>query len=236
MSMQMFCLPYAGGSSSIYYDWKTEFEPTVEIVPLEYAGRGKRFCEEYFKTIEEAAEDLSDKIIQQQRGDYVIYGHSMGCLVALQTAFCLVKKKANLPKAIIVAATRPPHLMYKDKPLEKMTRDELMQEIASMGQMEEEIMEDKEMYDIIADIMYADIHMFKAYKRHYNDGKLDIPLLALTGDGDDEAPEEDMKEWQFYTNGNFEYRRFEGNHFFAFNGGTVFRNYILDYIKRLAWR
>ena len=232
ISRQMFCLPYAGGSSSIYNDWKKDYESILEICPLEYAGRGKRFCDDYFKNIEEAAEDISEKIIKEQKGDYVIYGHSMGCLVALETTFVLQKKGTVMPKAIIIAGTRPPHLMYKDKPLEKMTKDELMQEIASMGQMEKEIMEDKEMYDIVADIMYADVQMFKSYKRRFDYGKLNIPMLVIAGSEDKEAPEEDMKEWQLYTNSDFEIRMFEGDHFFSFNQKVSVRNYIIDYLKR----
>ena len=231
MSMQMFCLPYAGGSASIYYEWADAFNGALEICPLEYAGRGKRFCDDYFKSIEEAAEDMSEKIIKQRRGEYVIYGHSMGCLVALETLFALKKKGAYMPKAVIIAGTRPPHLMYKDKPLEKMTRDELMQEIFSMGQMEKEIMEDKEMYDIVADIMYADVQMFKSYQRHYNDGKLNVPMLVLAGEDDEEAPEEDMMEWQNYTKGDFEFEQFEGDHFFAFHNKSVY-DFIIRYLRR----
>ena len=225
MISQMFCLPYAGGSASIYSDWVHKIE-NVDVYPFEYAGRGNRFCDDYYSSIEEAARDVCTRIQEKQTGNYVIYGHSMGCLVALETAFLLEKDGMVLPKAIIVAATRPPHLMYKDKPLGSLSRDELMKEIASLGQMEKEVMECEELYEIVADILYSDIQMFTKYRRTYMDGKINIPIIALTGNGDNEAPEKDMEEWRLYTKRGFMLKSFEGNHFFAFDN-PEFMNYIM---------
>ncbi|MBQ6303710.1 MAG: thioesterase [Clostridiales bacterium] len=233
MISQMFCLPYAGGSASIYNDWKYKFGNELDIYPIEYAGHGSRFCEEYYSCLEEAASDVCEQISRHQTGDYVIYGHSMGCLIALETAFQLTEKKANLPKAVIVAATRPPHLMYKDKPLGTLSRDELMKEIASMGQMEPEVLEYEELYEIVADVLYSDIQMFTRYKRVYGNEHIDIPVLALTSDGDDEAPSDDMTEWQNYTNSSFNMHCFTGNHFFAFNDNPVFYSFIKEYLEKL---
>lgn len=40
--VKLFCIPYAGGSASIYLRWKKYFKEQVEIYPIELAGRGKR--------------------------------------------------------------------------------------------------------------------------------------------------------------------------------------------------
>lgn len=234
MSIQMFALPYAGGSASIYEDWKSKLKPMVNLYPLEYAGHSSRFCDPFYSSIEEAAEDISNIIIKEQKGDYVIYGHSMGCLVALETAFVLEKKKAKLPKAIIVAATRPPHLLYKDKPLGNLSRKELLNEIASLGQIDPEVLECEELCEMIADILYADIQMNSSYQRNFEEGTISIPILALTAEKDDEAPSKDMKEWQKYTSGEFSFKLLHGDHFFAFgDSNDEFVSCLLDYIRSI---
>lgn len=233
MISQMFCLPYAGGSASIYNNWKGKFGKDLDIYPIEYAGHGSRFCEDYYSSLEEAAADVCEQIIRQQTGDYVIYGHSMGCLIALETAFQLTAKKANLPKAVIVAATRPPHLIYRDKPLSTLSRDDLMKEITSMGQMDPEVLEYEELYEIVADVLYSDVQMFSKYKRVYGTEFIDIPVLALTSDDDDEAPVEDMTEWQKYTNASFNMHCFTGNHFFAFDDNPEFYSFVREYIEKI---
>ena len=213
---QLFCLPYAGGSGWIYRDWCDTAGSDWSIVPLEYAGHGKRFSEDCFQSIEEAGRDAAASIAESQTGDFVIYGHSMGSLVALEAAYVL-QEKSIFPKAVIVAANRPPHLAYKDKALEKLTKDELMSEIASLGQIEKEVFDNKDLYDIIADIMYSDIQMFREYKKDYSGSKLCIPMMAISGKEDRETPAEDMMEWQYYTTGPFSAHVFEGDHFFAFH-------------------
>lgn len=233
MSIQMFALPYAGGSASIYSDWESKLKPEVELCPIEYAGHASRFCDPFYTSIEEAAEDISELIIKQQKGDYIIYGHSMGCLVALETAFILEKKKAKLPKAIIVAATRPPHLLYKDKPLGDLSKEELLKEIASLGQIDPEVLECEELCEMIADILYADVQINTHYNRNFENGTISIPILSLTAENDDEAPEDDMKEWQRYTNAEFAFHMFKGDHFFAFENNEDFISFLLNYIRTI---
>lgn len=234
MRIQMFALPYAGGSASIYSDWESKFKPDVELCPIEYAGHASRFCDPFYTSIEEAAEDISELIIRQQKGDYIIYGHSMGCLIALETAFVLEKKKANLPKAVIVAATRPPHLLYKDKPLGDLSKEELLKEIASLGQIDQEVLECEELCEMIADILYADVQMNTHYNRNYENGTINIPILSLTAEEDDEAPADDMREWQKYTSSEFSFHQFKGNHFFAFEDNDDFLSYLLKYVQSIV--
>ncbi|WP_288886600.1 thioesterase II family protein [uncultured Eubacterium sp.] len=216
MKEKIYCLPYAGGSANVFFDWIKEYEEFAELNLVEYAGRGRRFGEDYFKTIEEASADLCAQIKENGDKDFILFGYSMGCIIALETAFQL-KKIGIKPKAIIVAATRPPHLMYRDKILDTMTKDELMEETASWGQMDDEIMKNEELYEIVSDIMYADVQMFSKYKRDYQDEKIDIPIFAMSGNDDFEAPAEDMKEWSLYTENSFEFCSFSGGHFFAFD-------------------
>ncbi|MBQ0012682.1 MAG: thioesterase [Clostridiales bacterium] len=232
MTKQMFALPYAGGSASIYNEWTSRLKNIVDVRPIEYAGHASRFCEDFYSSIEEAAEDISEMIRKQQQGDYVIYGHSMGCLVALETVFTLQHKGIVLPKALIVSGTRPPHLMYKDKPLGTLSKDSLMKEIVSLGQFDPEVLECEELLEMIADIMYADVQMFSKYQRHYKMGTIDMPILAMCGDSDPEAPAEDVKEWQKYTTGDFTFQSFSGGHFFAFNENEAFIQYITQYLCR----
>ena len=46
--MKKFCLPYAGGSSSVFAKWKTYMSRDIEIVAPELAGRGTRFNDEKY--------------------------------------------------------------------------------------------------------------------------------------------------------------------------------------------
>ncbi len=225
--MQMFALPYAGGSASIYRDWISKLEPSMDVCPIEYAGHAGRFSEPFFVSIEEAAEDVSEQIIHQQKKDYIVYGHSMGSFVALETAFILEKKNAVLPKAVIVAACRPPHLRGRGKQLGAMPKKELMEYMVSRGQFDPEILECEELFELLSDIMYADVQMFSKYKQNFESRQIHVPLIALAGQEDDATSLEDMEEWQKYTNHDFRFHMCKGNHFFAFNENKEFMKDLL---------
>ena len=229
----MFALPYAGGSASIYRDWNAILTPVLDVYPIEYAGRAGRFNQSFFKSIEEAAEDISETIIKHHHTDYVIYGHSMGSMVALETAFILTRKKADLPRAIIVAASRPPHLRNRGIQLGELSKEELLKVIIGRGQFDEEILECEELLEIISDILFSDIQILSKYRRHFEEGKLDIPILALAGDADEETPSLDMHEWVKYTSRAFDFHMFHGGHFFAFNENENFTKYLFQYVQSL---
>lgn len=218
----MFALPYAGGSASIYHNWISRLEPVFEVCPYEYAGHASRFSEQFFSSIEEAAEDVSEWIRKHQPKDYILYGHSMGSLVALETEFILEQKNMALPKAVIMAACRPPHLRGKGKQLGALSQEDLMKYMISRGQYDPEILESEELLAILSDIMYADIQIYAKYKRTYESGKIHVPLIALAGEEDEETPPEDMEEWGRYTDHPFEFHMCKGNHFFAFNENEEF--------------
>ena len=91
--LKVFCLPYAGGSKSIFQDWIHRYASVAEIVPMEYSGHGSRFCDVLYETADEVADDIFEHIIAMQPQDYMIYGHSMGCLIALLVAIRLEQNR-----------------------------------------------------------------------------------------------------------------------------------------------
>ncbi|NLT10218.1 MAG: thioesterase [Ruminococcus sp.] len=214
--VKMYCLPYAGGSAVAYSDWADRYKSLVEVVPLEYNGHGTLFCEPFYKDAFEAAEDMCERICKDAPDKYIIYGHSMGSLIALLTAVKLAGRNNVQPAAVIVGGTRPPHLSYKDERISDLPKDKFIEKLVEFGQTDPELLEDPEFTDIIYDIMSNDTRICENFEADWDSLKINAPILAITGSQDDEAPLEDMKEWQRYTNGLFQIKVFEAGHFFAF--------------------
>lgn len=49
--LKVYCLPYAGGSKSVYNDWISKYSDVAEIVPIEYNGHGELFCEPFYTNL-----------------------------------------------------------------------------------------------------------------------------------------------------------------------------------------
>lgn len=218
---KMFCFPFAGGSSTIYFPWK-KLMNDITIECMEYKGHGMRIAEDFYGSVQEAAEDSAKIIGSKLDGDFVLFGYSFGCRVALETAYVL-KRMGYRPKAIVLAGQRPPHLLWKDKKLTNGTKQEAIDHIIELGHVPQEVVECEELMELYTDIIYSDL-VLNEEAVHNTYEPLDIPMFIYAGTEDDEAPEDDMKEYSKYTTNRCEVKVMEGKHFFAFDNEQVFIN------------
>jgi surfactin synthase thioesterase subunit len=230
--VKVFCLPYAGGSANVYFDWKKKYATVAEIIPIEYKGHGSLLGESLYKDADDAADDICTRICNENPQSYILYGHSMGSMIALLVAIKLEKRGYSpLPIAIIGGGMRPPHLKYKDEQLAHLPKDLFMKKIFSLGQMDSEIMNEPELLDMLYEIFYADIKLSEAYRYEELLPGISIPMVMMMGSKDIESPFDEMEEWAKYTSGNFYIKEFEADHFFPFNC-KEFDDYYVEMIDK----
>ena len=213
--IKVFCLPYAGGSKTIYSDWIKQYSDIAEIIPIEYSGHGSRFGDELYNDANKISSDVFDTIVKLNPENYILYGHSMGSLIAYLTGYKLEQEYKYPPKALIIGGTRPPHLKYKDEQLSNLSKEKLINKMIGLGQMDDEIINEPELLDLLADIFKADIYADEKYVEDKTK-KVKCPVFVATGVADEEAPLADMEEWKMYTLGFFSAKSFDGSHFFPF--------------------
>ncbi|MEK7017057.1 thioesterase II family protein [Bacillus sp. FSL R9-9410] len=86
--IKLFCLPYAGGSASMYYQLKGYMHKIVDVIPIEYSGHGERISENYYASFKNMVDDIASKIIDYLDDDqFSILGYSMGSLVAFEVYY-----------------------------------------------------------------------------------------------------------------------------------------------------
>ena len=232
--VKVFCLPYAGGSASIYFDWKEKFTRVADVIPLEYNGHGSLFGEPFYQDADEAAADIYKRISSENPQNYVLFGHSMGSMIALLVAIKLEESGYRpLPKAIFVGGMRPPHLKHKDEQLSHLPKDELMKKIFALGQMDSEIMNEPELVEMLYDVFHADLKLSETYEYQKPLPGISIPMVMMTGNQDLEAPLDEMKEWAKYTSNHFHLKEFTADHFFPFNT-QAFDEYFVEMLDKAA--
>ena len=70
----------------MYVKWKKYFHFPVQVIPMEYAGRGSRASENHYLSFNELINDFYSKITSEitTGTPYVLFGYSMGGLVAYE--------------------------------------------------------------------------------------------------------------------------------------------------------
>lgn len=106
--LKLFCVPYAGGSSSIYLKWKPLLEWRIEIIPLELRGRGSRFDEPFYENFSDAIQDLYHAIRPQIENErYAFFGHSMGSLMIHDLIQKIEDNNLQSPEHVFFRAVSP---------------------------------------------------------------------------------------------------------------------------------
>ncbi|MGM9979476.1 MAG: thioesterase II family protein [Clostridium sp.] len=212
--IKLFCLPYAGGSATVYLKWRKYLSDYIEVVPVELAGRGKRFCEPLYDSIDKAIDDAYEFIVNNiDNNKFAIFGHSMGCTMTYEIYNKLVENNEQLPSAIFLSARKPPD-SSDDKRYNDMSDLELVNEMKKLGGTPKEVYEDNELLKIVLKIFKADLVMLENYKFIYRPYKIKCKTLVLGGTKDKGISKNDLTNWNKFIDGKLDIKMVKGGHFY----------------------
>src|ERR1051325_10756813 len=75
--LRLFCLPYAGGGTSIFYSWPDGLPPSIEVRPIHLPGRGARFTEPAFNEMAPLVKAIARAMLPYADKPFAFFGHSM---------------------------------------------------------------------------------------------------------------------------------------------------------------
>ena len=130
---RLLCLPYAGGSCTIFRNWSRVLPPDIEVLPVQLPGRGARHQERPPSSIEETSAQLSEAITPLLDRPYMIFGHCMGALIALELARFLDARSLRPPSALFVAARPEPRVLDFDPRVSGLSDPDLTQALRNLN-------------------------------------------------------------------------------------------------------
>jgi surfactin synthase thioesterase subunit len=83
---RMFCLPYAGGNAEFYLPWKSLIPSWIDLCPIQLADRSYRLNEPCAKDFYVLVDELFSIISKYDDKEVILYGHSMGSVLAYEIA------------------------------------------------------------------------------------------------------------------------------------------------------
>src|SRR5215203_1733364 len=98
---RLFCFPYAGGGASLFSSWNS-LSPVAEVAAVQLPGRENRLREPPAKRLDDIIPGILEAIGPQLCGQWAVFGHSFGGLVAYETARAAVRDGYQQPEAIFV--------------------------------------------------------------------------------------------------------------------------------------
>ncbi len=206
---QIFFLHFAGGSR-YSYNFLSKFVNDLEVHQLELPGRGARTLEPLLNDIETAVEDYTNQIVKLVNNQpFVIFGHSMGATIGARVAKKL--EQLNLfAKKVIVSGNAGPGV-GKKKNRHLMEKKEFLVELKEIGGMSKDFFEHDGLVDFFLPTLKSDFKIIEQEPAKPLD-PIQTPILAMMGDGEEEVAK--IENWGKFTQAEFQYKIFKGDHFF----------------------
>lgn len=200
----------------MYHEWQKSLQK-IQVIPVEYPGRGSRFTEPFADDIKSLAIDIAHAIVQTKITHFSIFGHSLGALISWEITLELKKLNYPLPKKLWVSARKAPHFKPSAERRSDLNDTQLLALLKEMGGTPDEFLNNSEFQELLLPIIRADFKLHDDYlfhQEHKERPVLTVPITALGGQEDTQVAYDTLAEWCQYTSLVFEQFEFPGGHFY----------------------
>lgn len=210
---KLICFPYAGGDVSVFSDWQRVLSEVAIVFPIQLPGRGRAYATPPYSSITSLIKYLFEQNSQIFDDEVVLFGHSMGALIAFEVAREMVRRRQGSVRRLIVSAHRAPQHPGRERMLHSLPDDELKATLLEMGGTSSEILQNNELMNIFLPILRADFMLCETYVSTKSN-LLECPISMYAGSDDASCTGNSMLGWQYQTAGSFKLEMVKGGHFF----------------------
>ncbi len=211
--MRFFCLPYAGAGASAYRTWANELPPELQLCAVQLPGRENRLGERPIDNTAALVGQMLGGIRAYLDRPFVVFGHSMGALLAFELARELRRLGLPQPRHLFLSAHRAPHLPGELPHVHSLSRPDFLAELRRLEGTPEEVLAHEELMQIAEPILRADFKLCETYA-YVPGAPLDIPLSIFGGTEDLKVNERVLQPWREHTRASMRLRVFPGGHLF----------------------
>jgi surfactin synthase thioesterase subunit len=210
--LTLFCLPSAGASAVMYLRWGRFLPSWITLNPIELPGRGNRldeFPEQNFTTL---TQHLCDELLPSLPERYVLFGHSMGALLAYGIAQGLRARESSPPQALLVSGCAAPSRQDSQRYNNIQSDADLIADLHKQGGTPEEVFGNQELLTMTLDLLRGDYRVCGSFKKAQWQ-PLPIPIHCFAGRSD-EIGVEKINDWRLESSRVCTFDWFDGGHFF----------------------
>lgn len=227
--IRLFCFACSGASAMAFATWRGALPAWLDVQPVELPGHGRRSHEPLSVDMPGLAASLAVELAPLIDGSYLMLGHSVGAVVALEVAHALVALGSQPPRALIaVASTAPSHRGGKPD-AQAMSDAELIAELRRLDGTPQAVLDDPELLAMVLPVLRADFLLGERYRPLR---RRPLPCaLHVFGGRDDSVAVGALAAWEAECSGPFRMEICPGGHFFLHRQRADFLHRLSD----LAW-
>lgn len=210
---RLFCLPFAGGGASSYRGWRAELPADLELCALQLPGREARFGEPLLTDMDAMVEGTLQAILPLRDLPFAFFGHSMGAVIAYETARRLAAMGGPQPELLAVSGRSAPFLEARVPPMHGLSDADFIEGLRRLEGTPAEVLENAELMELVLPVLRADFRAIETYR--WREGPpLQARLLVLGGETDPDTDPSSLRAWAEVTRSGSRCELFPGGHFF----------------------
>lgn len=210
---RMICFCWAGGNGASFYGWANRL-PDAEMFVCELApalsGDGMGGVQAIAETLAPLVAPLVAPLIVPGT---LLFGHSLGALVAYETARRLDKALADAKATLCVSGRNAPHIAASGEDPALLGDPELIDYVARLGGTPAEILADRDLLQQRLPTIRRDLMLARNYR--FDEGaRLRCRLAAAYGEDDPHVSPAGMAAWSRQAAQMVCTSPFAGDHFY----------------------
>ncbi|MET9608847.1 alpha/beta fold hydrolase [Streptomyces sp. NPDC006512] len=214
---RLVCFPHAGGSATAYTNLARTLPADFDVVAVQYPGRQDRYLEAPFTALDPLVEAVAGELARELAEDpgrpYALFGHSMGALVAFETARLLARDGLPGPQRLFLSGRDAPGLRKSSAHYRRFDDAAVLAEVRRLGGTDQTTLDNPEILEMVLPALRADYRALSTYS--WGGGEpLTTAVTALVGDSDPVVTVQEALAWREHTSGPFALEVFSGGHFY----------------------
>ncbi|WP_328973720.1 thioesterase II family protein [Streptomyces sp. NBC_00239] len=222
----LLCVPFAGAGPSFFHPWRELSAGRWRVTSVELPGRERKFMEEPYRNVVEAAKGSIDEIVADlgEGARVVLFGHSLGAVLAYELVHLLTARGVQVERLFVSGSPGP--WTQRERRATGLQDDEFLARVEEFAGFRHEALDHPEMRELILPVLQADCEMHENYVPSIDD-PVTVPICSLRGDSDGLVTAEEGNQWQAATTAGFSYVEFPGDHMYLVDSGRE----VLDVIE-----
>jgi pyochelin biosynthesis protein PchC len=210
--VRLVCFPHAGGASSYFSALAKVLPAELDVLGVQYPGRQERRRDRLLETVAELADAAAESLARHRDRPMVLFGHSMGAIVAFEVAQRIEADGRLRLLGVIASGRRAPSVCDDPRAIHLRDDHRILNEIRELGGTESPLLEDPEIVQMIMPVLRSDYKAIETYGT--TSTTLASPIRAYIGIRDPRVHIEQAERWGQHTTADFRIRTFPGDHFY----------------------